>query len=212
MPANGDFMLPVVTRFRFFAGTRRVHFGTGGHPRARATPRDTAWDVLETLDRDHLLEKFLQNRLGVAHTDATLTPSFAREGAYGFDWCDTTSANPDAPRIAARARASNPCHVSPRDGLVRSARNEDEFPVGTVRRVADVVHFVSMRDERRLDSARSRKRRVESDVSACPSAKTPLIDDHLGNVADRCDRGRARRRSPRAADARRCRQPWNADR
>jgi hypothetical protein len=98
MPANGDFMLPVVTRFRFFAGTRRVHFGTGGHPRARATPRDTAWDVLETLDRDHLLEKFLQNRLGgVAHTDATLTPSFAREGAYGFDWCDTTSANPDAP-------------------------------------------------------------------------------------------------------------------
>ena len=81
MSANGDFMLPVVTRFRFFAGTRRVHFGTGGHPRARATPRDTAWDVLETLDRDHLLEKFLQNRLGgVAHTDATLTPSFAREG------------------------------------------------------------------------------------------------------------------------------------
>jgi len=31
------------------------------------------------------------------------------------------------------------------------AREEDEFPVGTVRRVADVVHFVSMLDERGLD-------------------------------------------------------------
>ena len=34
------------------------------------------------------------------------------------------------------------------DGLLRSARNEDEFPVGTVRRVADIVRFVSILDER----------------------------------------------------------------
>src|SRR6266540_6130268 len=59
-PANGHLVLPAMARFRHFTGTRRVHFGTGGHSRARATSRDTAWDVLETLDRDHSLEKFLQ--------------------------------------------------------------------------------------------------------------------------------------------------------
>src|SRR4051794_8664223 len=56
-PANGHFVLPVVARFRLVAGTRRVHFGTGGHSRARATSCDTVWDVLKTLDRNHLLEK-----------------------------------------------------------------------------------------------------------------------------------------------------------
>jgi hypothetical protein len=33
--------------FRRFAGTRRVHLGAGGHSRARATSRDTVWNVLE---------------------------------------------------------------------------------------------------------------------------------------------------------------------
>src|SRR6266540_1488686 len=50
-PANGHIVLPAMARFGFFAGTRRVHFGTGGHSRARATFRDTARDVLETLER-----------------------------------------------------------------------------------------------------------------------------------------------------------------
>jgi len=42
-PANGHTVLSVLARFRLFAGTRRVHFGTGGHSRARATePRPWA--------------------------------------------------------------------------------------------------------------------------------------------------------------------------
>src|SRR5688572_27076468 len=49
-----------MARIGRFAGTRRVHFGTGGHSRALATSRDTARNVLETLDRDRLLQKFLQ--------------------------------------------------------------------------------------------------------------------------------------------------------
>ncbi len=49
-----------MARFRRFAGTRRVHFRPGGHLRARATSRDLAWDVLETVDRDDWLGKFLQ--------------------------------------------------------------------------------------------------------------------------------------------------------
>jgi hypothetical protein len=39
-PANGPIVLPVMARFRCFAGTRRVHRGTSGHSRARATSRD----------------------------------------------------------------------------------------------------------------------------------------------------------------------------
>jgi hypothetical protein len=35
---------------------RRVHFGTGGHSRARARSRDTVWNVRKTLDRDHSIE------------------------------------------------------------------------------------------------------------------------------------------------------------
>ena len=58
-PANGWLVLPAMARFRHFAGTRRVHFGNGGHSRARATSRDTARNVLETLDRDKALEKLL---------------------------------------------------------------------------------------------------------------------------------------------------------
>src|SRR5215212_4559710 len=40
-PANGHVVLPAMARFRLVAGTRRVHFGTGGHLRTRATSRDT---------------------------------------------------------------------------------------------------------------------------------------------------------------------------
>jgi hypothetical protein len=59
-PANGHMMLPAMARFRDFAGTRRVHFGTGGHLRARATSRGAAWDADETGDRDDGFGKFLQ--------------------------------------------------------------------------------------------------------------------------------------------------------
>jgi hypothetical protein len=59
-PANGYLVLPVMARLGLFAGTKRVHFGTGGHARAHATSRDTAWNVLEMLDPDHLLRKLLQ--------------------------------------------------------------------------------------------------------------------------------------------------------
>src|SRR6266545_1300230 len=41
-PANRHVVLPAVAGFRCFVGTRRVHFGTGGHSRAHATSRDTA--------------------------------------------------------------------------------------------------------------------------------------------------------------------------
>ncbi len=53
-PANGPMVLPAMARFRRFAGTRRVHFGTGGHSRACATSRDTARGLLETVDRDYV--------------------------------------------------------------------------------------------------------------------------------------------------------------
>jgi hypothetical protein len=59
-PANGPVVLPTMARFRLIAGTRRVHFGTGEHSRARATSCDPVRGVLKTLDRNHLLEKFLQ--------------------------------------------------------------------------------------------------------------------------------------------------------
>jgi hypothetical protein len=40
-PANGHIVLPVMARSGRFAGTRRVHSGTGGHSRARASSCDT---------------------------------------------------------------------------------------------------------------------------------------------------------------------------
>lgn len=49
--------------------------GTRGHAR----PLDTAWNVLETLNSDRSLGKFLQTtRVDVARAGATLTFSFAR--------------------------------------------------------------------------------------------------------------------------------------
>src|SRR5919106_1493716 len=59
-PANGHVVLPAMAKFRRLAGTRRVHFGTGGHSRAHATSRDAASSVLKRLDRDLLLKKLLQ--------------------------------------------------------------------------------------------------------------------------------------------------------
>jgi hypothetical protein len=70
------------------------------------------------------------------------------------------------------ADAADVARIRASDGLLRSAREEAEVPVGTVRRVADVVHFVSMLDELVSTSARSRKRTVESDLSASPLPKT----------------------------------------
>jgi hypothetical protein len=70
--AYGEIHVPALFAFlaaaRLFAPSRYpqlrtiflLSFGTGGHSRARATSRDTAWNVLEILDPDHSLEKFLQ--------------------------------------------------------------------------------------------------------------------------------------------------------
>jgi hypothetical protein len=70
-PANGHITLPASANCVVSAGTRRVHFGTGGHTRARATSRDAARDVLETLDRDRPVGKFLQ-------TGGRVLPDLAR--------------------------------------------------------------------------------------------------------------------------------------
>jgi hypothetical protein len=80
-PANGHIVLPAMARFGFFAGTRRVHFGTGGHSRAFATSPDLRHDLFEILDRDHRLGKFLQTGSGVARLCAKLSTSFASEGS-----------------------------------------------------------------------------------------------------------------------------------
>jgi hypothetical protein len=79
-PANGQFVLAMETRFQAVAGTRRVHFGTGGHSRAHAASRDTARNVLETLDCERSLDKLPANRpLALPALAHTLSPSFARE-------------------------------------------------------------------------------------------------------------------------------------
>jgi hypothetical protein len=72
-------MLPAMARFRDFAGTRRVHFGTGGHLRARATSRGAAWDADETGDRDDGSESSCKPTFCIARGGAKLTISFARE-------------------------------------------------------------------------------------------------------------------------------------
>jgi len=78
-PANGHVVLPAMARF-VFAGTRRVHFGTGGHSRARATTRDTAQALVDGLDRGQQLAKVPATvRFGVAHAGAKASTSFARE-------------------------------------------------------------------------------------------------------------------------------------
>jgi hypothetical protein len=59
-PANGLMLLSAPTKFEVAAGTRRVHFGTGGHSRASAPSRDTSWNVLETVHCGHSLGKLLQ--------------------------------------------------------------------------------------------------------------------------------------------------------
>jgi hypothetical protein len=59
-PANRHIVMPLMARFRDFAGTRRVHFGTGGHLQARATSRDAEWNADESGDRDDGFGKFLQ--------------------------------------------------------------------------------------------------------------------------------------------------------
>jgi hypothetical protein len=75
-PGNRHLMLPVLARFRPGAGTRRVHFGTGGHSGARATPRDTP----RTCSRYSLLTTYSENSckqaFGVVRTGAALTPSW----------------------------------------------------------------------------------------------------------------------------------------
>jgi hypothetical protein len=79
-PANGHFMLPVVANLRVFAGTRRVHFGTDGHVRARATSRGTARNVRETLNCVRAKEAPANKPLSLPVLAQLWRPSFAREG------------------------------------------------------------------------------------------------------------------------------------
>jgi hypothetical protein len=69
-------VLPVMARFGFFAGTRRVHFGTGGHARRLGTSAKNC----STLDRSHGLGKLLQVVSSVVRTGTEESTSFAREG------------------------------------------------------------------------------------------------------------------------------------
>jgi hypothetical protein len=73
-------VLPATTKTSVVTGTRRAHFGTGGHSRAGATSRDTAWNVPKTLDRDHSLERLLQTGGWRCRRRCDADSSFAREG------------------------------------------------------------------------------------------------------------------------------------
>jgi hypothetical protein len=59
-PTNRHMTLPAMARFRPFAG---YETGTFWDSRARATYRDAARDVLERVDRDYRLGKFLQTQI-----------------------------------------------------------------------------------------------------------------------------------------------------
>jgi hypothetical protein len=80
-PANGHLVLPAMATLRRFAGTRRVHFGTGGHFRAT---RDVSRRTEGRGRRESIgttgAENSCKNQFGVAHAGASLTTSFAREG------------------------------------------------------------------------------------------------------------------------------------
>jgi hypothetical protein len=54
--------------------------------------------------------------------------------------------------------------------LVRTPGGEHEFPPRPVRGVPHLLRLVSLRGEFASTSARSRKGRVDTDVSICPSA------------------------------------------
>jgi hypothetical protein len=83
-PANGHIVLPAKARFRFLAGTIT---GTFWDWRALAGTRDVsrhALNVLETLvSRPRTRKAPANTYVGVVHTGASRTPSFAREGAIG---------------------------------------------------------------------------------------------------------------------------------
>ena len=82
-PANGHVVLPAMAKFRRLAGTRRVHFGTGGHSRAHATSRDAASSVLKRLDRDLFSKNSCKQAVGVVRADATLDPLPRERGSSG---------------------------------------------------------------------------------------------------------------------------------
>ena len=83
-PANGHVVLPASAKIRRAAGTKRVHFGTDGHSRARATSRDTSG----ACSRQSIAATHSKNSckyvVVVARAGARLTPSIAREGFIGF--------------------------------------------------------------------------------------------------------------------------------
>jgi hypothetical protein len=64
------------------AGTRRVHFGTRGHSRARATSRDVVWNVLEMTESRPSLDKLLQTGTLRCPRRRETDPSYAREGGH----------------------------------------------------------------------------------------------------------------------------------
>jgi hypothetical protein len=87
-PANGDVVLPAMARLGLLAGTGRVHFGTGGHSGARATPRDTS--VTYSIAATHSTSPCKQTaRVSCAGTKRI--PSFAREGVTGDHSARSTS-------------------------------------------------------------------------------------------------------------------------
>ena len=79
-PVNGEFVLPVVARFRFFAGTRRVHVGTGGHSRARTASRDTAYGCRWARSRPSKPVSPSKRAIAVVRSGGARAPSSVERG------------------------------------------------------------------------------------------------------------------------------------
>ena len=139
-PANGHVVLPAVARFRFFAGTRRVHFGTGGHSRARTTSRGTAWNVLETLDCEHALEKFLQ-------TGGRSCPHWREADSLlrlsGGHHIAVTLASSPVPRSLVRPTRWGELRAEPNECEPRLVSQPHTHPARTSRRASDAGQLSS---------------------------------------------------------------------
>jgi hypothetical protein len=112
-PANGRLVLPAGARFECFAGTKRVHLGTGGHSRARATSRGTAWRVLERLARDHYSKSSCTQTVGVARSATTVIPP-SLEGVVAPPRPATNASEPQQVFFAREHRLEVvACHYEP---------------------------------------------------------------------------------------------------
>ena len=113
-PANWHLLLPAMARFRYFAGTRRVHFGTGGHWRALAGTRDVSRHgpkrARDTPSRP-LTRKFLQTGSPLG-----CSPGVGEAGAAGrigvhSCWSACSTLRREA-RLAGRMAASIPARIA----------------------------------------------------------------------------------------------------